>query len=104
MKNKFPQIVTTAIVSLYLIFLAGAFVRMTGSGMGCPDWPKCFGLVIPPTSIDQIEWDSGKTFSEGQMIIFEEQLSRKPDEFPWAQDFIDAMHQGFWTDKEFILS
>ncbi len=37
-------------------------------------------------------------------LIFEEQLSRKPDEFPWAQDFIDAMHQGFWTDKEFSFS
>lgn len=37
-------------------------------------------------------------------LIFEEQLSRKPDQFPWAQDFIDAMHQGFWTDKEFSFS
>jgi ribonucleoside-diphosphate reductase beta chain len=37
-------------------------------------------------------------------LIFEEQLSRKPNEFPWTQDFIDAMHQGFWTDKEFSFS
>jgi len=40
----------------------------------------------------------------GKKLIFEEQLSRKPDQFPWAQDFIDAMHQGFWTDKEFSFS
>jgi ribonucleoside-diphosphate reductase beta chain len=35
------------------------------------------------------------------MSIFEEQISRKPDYYPWASDFIDAMHEGFWTDKEF---
>jgi len=34
-------------------------------------------------------------------MIFEEQISRKPDHYPWTQDFIKAMHNGFWTDKEF---
>tara|TARA_R110000824_G_scaffold17971_10_gene71961 strand:+ start:1922 stop:2893 length:972 start_codon:yes stop_codon:yes gene_type:complete len=37
-------------------------------------------------------------------MIFEEQISRKPDQYPWAQDFIEAMHNGFWTDKEFSFS
>jgi len=44
------------------------------------------------------------TENTNKKLIFEEQLSRKPDQFPWAQDFIDAMHQGFWTDKEFSFS
>lgn len=35
------------------------------------------------------------------MGLFEEQISRKPDHYPWAQDFITAMHNSFWTDKEF---
>jgi len=34
-------------------------------------------------------------------MIFEEQISRKPDRYPWTQDFIEAMHNGHWTDKEF---
>jgi len=34
-------------------------------------------------------------------MIFDEQISRKPDNYPWTQDFIEAMHNGFWTDKEF---
>jgi ribonucleoside-diphosphate reductase beta chain len=34
-------------------------------------------------------------------MIFNEQITRKPDHYPWTQDFIEAMHTGFWTDKEF---
>lgn len=37
-------------------------------------------------------------------MIFEEQISRKPDHYPWAADFIEAMHNGFWTDKEFSFT
>ena len=33
--------------------------------------------------------------------IFTEQLVRKPNIYPWTEDFIEAMHNGFWTDKEF---
>jgi len=35
------------------------------------------------------------------MSIFKEQLSRKPNLYPWTEKFIEAMHNGFWTDKEF---
>ena len=34
-------------------------------------------------------------------MIFEEQIARKPDHYPWTQEFISAMHDGFWTNKEF---
>lgn len=90
---SFERFAKLTLVSIFLIIVAGAVVRMTGSGMGCPDWPKCFGLVIPPTSIDQIEWDSGKNFSEGQMIIFEEQLWSAKNDFVSG----DAYSQNNWT-------
>jgi len=71
---SFKSFAKLTLVSIFLIIVAGSVVRMTGSGMGCPDWPKCFGFVIPPTSVDQIEWEAEKSFFEGQMIIYEEQL------------------------------
>ncbi len=74
MKNRFPTIVKVTLASLYLIFLAGSIVRMTGSGMGCPDWPKCFGYYIPPTSEEQITWQPNSTYEKGIIIIKNEVL------------------------------
>ncbi len=36
-----------------------------------------------------------------KLTIFDEQISRKPNRYPWTEQFIEAMHNGFWTDKEF---
>jgi cytochrome c oxidase assembly protein subunit 15 len=47
---------------------------MTGSGMGCPDWPKCFGYLIPPTSEAQITWQPNTSFKEGMIIVKDEAL------------------------------
>jgi heme o synthase len=44
----------TAALSLYLLIVLGAVVRVTGSGLGCPDWPLCYGRLIPPFRADAL--------------------------------------------------
>ena len=74
MKNSFRKSVIVSLILVYLVIAAGSVVRMTGSGMGCPDWPKCFGYWIPPTERDQLDWKANHPYEEGQVIILDEEL------------------------------
>jgi cytochrome c oxidase assembly protein subunit 15 len=76
-----------ALACMFLIILAGSFVRITGSGMGCPDWPKCFGYYIPPTDISTVQLEEGRTYSKGQMVIHHDTLWIAESEFQYTSDF-----------------
>lgn len=80
----------TSILFLYLIIIAGAVVRMTGSGMGCPDWPQCFGYLIPPTEESELQWEPRHAYEDGQVIIVGESLRVAALDFTSGASYTEA--------------
>ena len=102
MKKHFKTIVKAALISVYVIFIAGSVVRMTGSGMGCPDWPKCFGYYIPPTDEEQLVWHPETGYSKGTIIIKDEALTVAKEEFISATVF-DKDNWAPYTKHEYAI-
>lgn len=78
------------LVLLYLVILAGSVVRATGSGMGCPDWPRCFGLLIPPTDAAEIQFQPQHEYSGGMLIIANDTLWTAKESFTSGTTFDHA--------------
>lgn len=87
MKNLYKPFLISSLSLVYLVILAGAVVRMTGSGMGCPDWPKCFGYLIPPTERTQLDWKPNHQYQNGQVIIVEESLRVATEDFTSKENY-----------------
>ncbi len=87
MQQRFRKIAKISLVLVYMVIAAGAIVRMTGSGMGCPDWPKCFGYYIPPTEAMQLQWQPEREFKKGQVIIVDKTLQVAIADFKTASEY-----------------
>lgn len=85
--SNFHKSAKVALILIYMVIIAGAVVRMTGSGMGCPDWPKCFGYLIPPTDEEQLKWHPEQEYKKGQIIIHDEALYVAKDDFKTSSSY-----------------
>jgi len=52
--RRYAQVTAVALAALSMIVLTGAAVRLTGSGLGCPDWPRCYGGTTPPLELHAV--------------------------------------------------
>src|SRR5881628_3733180 len=89
----YSRVATVALAALALIVLTGAAVRMTGSGLGCPDWPRCYGRVVAPLEFHAVIEFTNRMLSGivGVAVIAASVLAwfRRP--FRWHLAFFGAL-------------
>jgi cytochrome c oxidase assembly protein subunit 15 len=114
--TRFQKLALAALVSVLLLMFVGAIVRVTGSGMGCPDWPTCWGCLIPPTSVEQVDFDKlpvarfqekAKRLGRDPSTITEESLRAEFNPRHVWTEFINrlcALPVGFFSLATFIAA
>ncbi|WP_421765611.1 COX15/CtaA family protein [Ekhidna sp.] len=66
-QRNFLRINAITLGAVFVLILVGSIVRVVGAGMGCPDWPKCFGEYVPPTSAEGLPDNYQDIFREERL-------------------------------------
>jgi cytochrome c oxidase assembly protein subunit 15 len=91
--ERYQQVALVSLIGLALIVTTGAAVRLTGSGLGCPDWPRCYGRVVAPLELHAVIEFANRMLSGfvGLAVIAASVLAwfRRP--FRWHLAFFGAL-------------
>ena len=91
--ERYQQVAFVSLVALALIVTTGAAVRLTGSGLGCPDWPRCYGRVVAPLEFHAVIEFANRMLSGfvGLAVIAASVLAWRRRPFRWHLAFFGAL-------------
>ena len=91
--ERYQQVALISLIALALIVTTGAAVRLTGSGLGCPDWPRCYGRVVAPLEFHAVIEFANRLLSGfvGIAVIAASVLAWRRRPFRWHLAFFGAL-------------
>jgi cytochrome c oxidase assembly protein subunit 15 len=91
--ERYQRVAFISLIGLALIVWTGAAVRLTGSGLGCPDWPRCYGRVVAPLEYHAVIEFANRALSGfvGIAVIAASALAFRRRPFRWHLAFFGAL-------------